>query len=47
MNWADQLKKQERSRALNKIVDKIETLITDLFYLRRAQAFQYEYYTYY
>ena len=36
--------KEERKKVLNKIVDNIEKLITENFYLKRAQAFQYEYY---
>ncbi|WP_233507641.1 hypothetical protein [Adhaeribacter pallidiroseus] len=39
--------KVEREKKLNRIVDEINTLITDVFYLRRAQAFQYGYYEYY
>ncbi len=39
--------KIERSKELNKIVDGLDKLITDNFYLRRAQEFQYEYYEYY
>jgi len=36
-----------RKKELNEIVDKIDKAITDNFYLRRAQAFQYKYYEYY
>lgn len=39
--------KVERRKELNKIVDGIERAITDIFYLRRAQEFQYGYYQYY
>jgi len=36
--------KVERNEMLNKIVDELDKLITDNFYLRRAQEFQYEHY---
>jgi hypothetical protein len=39
--------KVERTKKLNSIVDELDSLISDIFYLRRAQAFQYEYYEYY
>lgn len=39
--------KIERTKKLNEIVDKLDELITDNFYLRRAQNFQYENYEYY
>ncbi len=39
--------KVERTKKLNKIVDELDKLITDIFYLRRAQEFQYEHYGYY
>ncbi|MFC6859745.1 hypothetical protein [Zunongwangia atlantica] len=39
--------KIERTTKLNKIVDEIDELITDIFYLRRAQNFQYTQYQYY
>lgn len=39
--------KIERNKELNKIVDELDKLITDLFYLRRAQEFQYGHYEYY
>ena len=39
--------KIERTKKLNKIVDELASLITDIFYLRRAQAFQYDNYQYY
>lgn len=39
--------KTERRKDLNVIVDSIEKAITDNFYLRRAQEFQYEHYQYY
>lgn len=37
---------RERAAELNKYINKIESLITDLSYLRYAQAFQYENYLY-
>lgn len=39
--------KIERNMKLNKIVDELEKLITDYFYLRRAQEFQYSKYEFY
>lgn len=39
--------KVERTKKLNKIVDELDKLITDNFYLRRAQEFQYGHYEYY
>lgn len=39
--------KIERTKKLNKIVDELNGLITDIFYLRRAQFFQYDNYEYY
>jgi hypothetical protein len=39
--------KIERTKKLNKIVDELDNLITDIFYLRRAQAFHYDNYEYY
>jgi hypothetical protein len=39
--------KAARGQRLNKLVDKLESLITDIFYLRRAQAFQFDNYEYY
>ena len=39
--------KIQRKKELNKIVDTLNKLITDNFYLRRAQEFQYEHYEYY
>lgn len=39
--------KINQTQKLNKIIDKIDRLITDIFYLRRAQEFQYEHYEYY
>jgi hypothetical protein len=39
--------KIERTKKLNKIVDELDNLITDNFYLRRAQEFQYGHYEYY
>ncbi|CAD0007029.1 hypothetical protein FLACHUCJ7_03104 [Flavobacterium chungangense] len=39
--------KIERNKKLNEIVDKLNTLISDNFYLRRAQDFHYGHYEYY
>ncbi len=39
--------KVERTKNLNRIVDELDKLITDNFYLRRAQEFQYSHYEYY
>lgn len=39
--------KDKRRNDLYKIVDNLEGLISDIFYLRRAQEFQYENYEYY
>lgn len=39
--------KTERTQELNRIVDELDKLITDIFYLRRAQEFQYGQYEYY
>jgi len=39
--------KPERLKELYKIVDELDTLITNLFYLRQAQVFQYTNYQYY
>ena len=39
--------KPARTKALNKIVDNIDKLITDNFYLQKAQAFHYDHYQYY
>ncbi|MEO6231859.1 MAG: hypothetical protein ABJB11_11540 [Ferruginibacter sp.] len=39
--------KAERNTQLNKIVDNVNKLITNNFYLKRAQAFQYDKYEYY
>jgi hypothetical protein len=39
--------KTERNNGLHKIIDNLERLITDNFYLRRAQEFQYGHYDYY
>ena len=41
------INKIERIQKLNKIVDELDKLITDNFYLRRAQEFQYGHYEYY
>ena len=40
-------KKIKRVKELNTIVDELDDLITDLFYLRNAQQFNYKYYIYY
>ena len=39
--------KIERTKKLNKIAEELDKLITDNFYLRRAQEFQYVHYEYY
>jgi len=39
--------KIERNKELNKLVDELDRLITDNFYLRRAQEFHYGHYEYY
>ncbi|HMC99040.1 MAG TPA: hypothetical protein VKH37_02775 [Ferruginibacter sp.] len=39
--------KAERTMGLNKIVDEIDKAITDNYYLRSAQDFQYGHYVYY
>lgn len=39
--------KPERLKKLNQIVDELDKLITNLFYLRQAQEFQYTNYQYY
>lgn len=39
--------KIERNSKLNKIVDELDKLITDNFYLKRAQNFHYDNYEYY
>jgi hypothetical protein len=39
--------KIERTKELNKIVDDLNRLITDIFFLRRAQEFQYRHYQYF
>jgi hypothetical protein len=39
--------KKKRKQELNTTVDNIDKAITDNFYLRRAQEFQYEHYQYY
>ena len=46
-NTLGQEKKIERTKILNSIVDELEKLITDNFFLRRAQEFHYGYYEYY
>ena len=43
--WGQEKKKCDRE--LNQIVDELDRLITGIFYLRRAQNFQYTYYEYY
>lgn len=37
--------KRERSRFLNKNVQALDTLITDLYYLRKAQEYHYRFYS--
>ena len=39
--------KLERLKGLNTTIDELEKLISDIFYLRSAQNFQYENYNYY
>lgn len=39
--------KINRTKELNEIVDSLDTLITNIFYLRKAQAFQYSHYQYF
>ncbi|MFP5043032.1 hypothetical protein [Parasediminibacterium sp. JCM 36343] len=39
--------KIERTKELNKLVDELDRLITDTFYLRRVQEFHYGHYEYY
>ena len=39
--------KIERNKKLNEFVNELDRLITDIFYLRRAQEFQYRHYEYY
>jgi hypothetical protein len=39
--------KAERNKELNEIVDNLNKLITDTFYLRRTQEFHYGHYAYY
>lgn len=39
--------KPARINLANKIVDSLDSLITDNFYLRKAQAFHYDHYQYY
>ena len=46
-NTLGQEKKIERTKILNSIVDELEKLITDNFFLRRAQEFHYGHYEYY
>ncbi len=41
------INKIKRIKKLNKIVDELDKLITDNFYLRRTQGFQYGHYEYY
>ena len=43
---SDHKKIVERRKSLNEIVDKIERSITDIFFLRKAQAFHYKHYVY-
>lgn len=46
-NTLGQEKKIERTKILNFTVDELEKLITDNFFLRRAQEFHYGHYEYY
>jgi hypothetical protein len=39
--------KIERNKKINKIVDQLDKLITNNFYLRRTQEFHYQHYEYY
>lgn len=39
--------KPDRTKEINKIVDSLNSLISNNFYLRKAQAFQYNHYQYY
>ena len=39
--------KKVRTKKLNEFVTELDNLITDIFYLRRAQEFQYGHYEYY
>ncbi|MFI2741276.1 hypothetical protein ACG2LH_00940 [Zhouia sp. PK063] len=39
--------KAARNKKFNAIVNELDELITDNFYLRRAQEFQYRHYEYY
>jgi len=39
--------KPDRIKSANKIVDKLDSLITNNFYLRKAQAYQSDHYQYY
>lgn len=41
------IEKIERNKQMNEIVDNLAKLITDNFYLRRAQEFHYQHYEYY
>jgi hypothetical protein len=43
----NRLGKQERNKNLNQIVDEIDKLISDNFYLSRTQEFHYGHYEYY
>jgi hypothetical protein len=42
--WQDKAKSKQE---LNMKIDNIDKAITDIFYLRRAQEFQYVHYQYY
>lgn len=46
LNGNYELRKKERYRELMPIIDSIETLITDFYYLRSAQEFHFRYYSY-
>jgi len=43
---SDNKRIEERRKSLNEIVDEIERSITDIFFLRKTQAFHYEHYVY-
>jgi hypothetical protein len=46
-SYTSRKEKPQRSNELNRIVDNIDKLITGRFYLKQAQAFQYDKYQYY
>ena len=39
--------KRQRLHELNQEIDELDNLLSDIFYLRKAQEFQYRYYNYY